>query len=263
MPPPDHPLVSWSGVAEATLTILVTSLEDCVWLVPLIARPSNRTVAWTNGAAFVIASTGMSLLTCLLAVLLDAQFGTGTNLLGLQMLGAALCWILAAFYFYKSRRKRQGRLSTTMNYDESLFTNEYETCPVHELHDLTNTSTTALPIVERTLDNDDNNDDETRDTRQHDTAQPWMILSFTILGGLDEVAYFPALILGKVFTWAELVLASLLTSLIVLLCVDVLVKRCNVCLRVLDRIPLYAVVAMYAFLLTVEIIWDFVTDDNN
>jgi uncharacterized membrane protein YciS (DUF1049 family) len=257
---PDRPLVSWSGLTEATLTVLLTSLEDCVWLVPLIARQTHARVAYANGATFVVAFTGLSLITCVLASLLQDKFGKHTkNSMALQIVGAALCWILAAFFFFKSWNKQQRRTAEKLQQQEQGSNDTPATIDggygaiSSEQESLVDTTTTDI----------ETNEPQSNTLQDNTAPQPWMILSFTVLGSLDEVAYFPGLIVGQVFTWAELVLASLMTSLIVLLFVDALVKHCGGCLHLLDQIPLYAVVAMFAMILSVEVVWDVVVADDN
>jgi hypothetical protein len=86
------------------------------------------------------------------------------------------------------------------------------------------------------------------------TAQPWMIASLTIIGSLDEISYFPAVIVGQIFTSAELIAGTVFASLLILALVEMLQSYCSCCLKVLDLIPLYAVVGVFAIVLTVQAI---------
>ena len=77
-------------------------------------------------------------------------------------------------------------------------------------------------------------------------------MSLTALGSLDEISYFPPLILGGIFSPAELVLGTFLAALCMVLIVVLALQPCKPCMECLDRIPLYAVVTVFAILLTVE-----------
>ena len=96
------------------------------------------------------------------------------------------------------------------------------------------------------------------ESSEPDTPQGvWIVIvSLTIAGSLDEMSYFPGIIVGNVFTAAELTLATWLAAIIIVMLVHILVKQCQVCLYILDQIPLYAVIGFFAVIMTLQVIWD-------
>ena len=91
---------------------------------------------------------------------------------------------------------------------------------------------------------------------------PWAVISFTTLGALDEVSYFPTLLLGKMFTPLDLCLGTLLASCIVLLVVNLFLSQCKPILDFLDRIPLWVIVGGFATVLTVGVLVDVFSRDE-
>ena len=83
--------------------------------------------------------------------------------------------------------------------------------------------------------------------------RPWDVLSFTLLGALDEISYFPAILLSNTFTIVQLNIAALIASVGVLCIIQFLLVAFTPVLEWMDKnIPLYGVVALFAILLTVE-----------
>ena len=240
---------SLTGLAEATLTILLTTLEDCVWLVPLVAQASSPQIAFVHGAIFVATFVGLSIAICAAAVLLQeglAQQVSSADLI-LEGAGAILCWSLAAFFYYKawSKRKRKQR----QREQEELRHADTEYGAVE-----------ATPEMEGLVSQVGHGGAlETTEPAATDSIQAWRIISLTVAGSLDEISYFPGLVAGGIFTPTELCLGTLLASLIILALVDLLVRRCKRCLHILDQIPLYAVIGFFAVVLTLEVVWDLAT----
>ena len=96
-----------------------------------------------------------------------------------------------------------------------------------------------------------------------DTPRPWMVISLTFLGFLDEISYFPSLIFAGVFDAVEICLGALLAAIIMLVIVVVFLQQCTPLMNLLDRTPLYGVVGMFACLLTMELVWDILTDTED
>ena len=238
------------GLAEATLTILVTTLEDCVWLVPLVAQASSPQIAFAHGAIFVATFVGLSVAICAAAVLLQeglAQQMESADLV-LEAVGAILCWSLAAFFYYKAWSKKKRKQRQREQEELRRADTEYGAVVAPELQGLT---------VKSQAEHHAGSFETTEPTT--DSIQAWMIISLTVAGSLDEISYFPSLVVGKIFTPTELCLGTLLASLLILALVDLLVRRCTRCLHVLDQIPLYAVIGLFAVILTVEVLWDLAT----
>jgi len=78
-----------------------------------------------------------------------------------------------------------------------------------------------------------------------------------LLGGLDELAYFPTLLLGGMFTTFELLVGAVLATVGIVAVLIVALKRFRPLLEFFDRIPLWAFVASFASIMTVEIFVDF------
>lgn len=91
---------------------------------------------------------------------------------------------------------------------------------------------------------------------------PWAVISFTTLGALDEVSYFPSLLLGGIFTPLDLCLGTFFAACIVLAVVTLFLAQCKPVLDFLDRIPLYGIVAAFATVLTVDVIFDVMAEDR-
>ena len=52
----------------------------------------------------------------------------------------------------------------------------------------------------KSLQGDDNDEDDGEASGVPGRPSPWTVISLTTLGALDEVSYFPSLLLGKIFT---------------------------------------------------------------
>jgi hypothetical protein len=186
---------------------------------------------------FELLALGISLVTFLIGGSLEGVLGLGDIVLGI--VGALLCWILAAFLYLRARRKRQEREALPSS-SQPDAKGEYGSLEGAD-------SDLNAPAS-------DNEPGPPSDAVQG--ARPWLIVSLTIIGSLDEVSYFPALILGGVFTAAELCLATLLSSLIILLVLHFFLTQCKPLLDVLDSIPLYGIVAFFAVVLSIEVVWE-------
>merc|ERR1712216_220028 len=94
------------------------------------------------------------------------------------------------------------------------------------------------------IDDDDDDDDDIN--KIPSTPSLPIVISFTTLGALDEISYFPALIMGKIFTPMELCVGAFLASIIILIVINVFLVQCKPLVDCLDRIPLYGIVGMFA-----------------
>lgn len=77
------------------------------------------------------------------------------------------------------------------------------------------------------------------------------VISFTILGALDEISYFPALIMGNIFTPLDLCIGTFLASILILCMISLLLVHCKPLVDFLNRIPLHMIVGMFAAVLTI------------
>jgi hypothetical protein len=270
-----------TGIAEATFTILVTTLDDCLFLIPLVARAASPRVAWIHGSIFVITILALSVMICLVAVLVKEGLSgqgdkEGARETILKATGAVLCWCLAGYYYYKAWSKRRSRIvaqdrslerpnsGATNNRisDESDMEDDSSAC-------LESSADTEMQILTESDGGDGltaaHGDEPTvqqpPSQQSNNTIQPWTIVSLTIAGSLDEMSYLSGLIVADVFTPMEICIGSFLASLLTLLLIDTLVRNCGRCLGLLDQIPLYAVIGLFAILLTVNLVWDLVVSE--
>jgi hypothetical protein len=279
-----------TGIFGATATILVTTLDDCVWLVPYLAgNSSNRIVVLQH--AFLFAIT----LICLTTLV-----GYGTLFVQLHSIswiraatvndshssediitsdttklydilagafGATLCWTFAGYFYCKSvrkrRRKRQkqeldavasSNASTDYTDIQSSTTTPLITGTSHDTINLYGSTTEHVSLTSEAAPSCETNGNESGIGMM--TAQPWSVVALTITGALDEVSYFPALIVGKVFTVTELIIAACFTVGIMLLIVTQFLSKCRPLLQCLDRIPLYGIITLFAIILTIDVVWD-------
>jgi hypothetical protein len=244
--------VSATGLAGATATVIVTTLEDCVWLVPFVVHAPSVSVALIHAGTFLVTfellALGISLVTFLLGESLSRSGLLELGDLILGAVGALLCWILAAFLYLRARRKQRER--------EALPSSSSQLDAKGEYGSLEGAEESAALNAPASDSGPGSSDGDFQGESQGQGARPWLIVTLTILGSLDEVSYFPALILGGVFTAPELCLATLLSSLIILVVLYFFLAQCKPLLDVLDSIPLYGIVAFFAVLLSIEVVWE-------
>lgn len=243
-------LLRWTftGVAGATATVLATTLDDCVWLVPYVVQTANRTVAWQHALIFAVTLVSFTASVTLATLFLQEGVHRATPNVNFDLLwgcvGAALCWSLAGYFYFRSwmkkkRRQQQAAERLSRSEDKENLVDALNTSSTYGTGSIVGEPDAALT-----------------------TFQPWVVITLTIMGALDEVSYFPAVIVGKVFTVTELVLGTLLTVVIILFVVVRFLSMCKPLLNFLDRIPLYAVVTLFALLLTGEVIWEVVPGND-
>jgi len=244
-------LLTATGLLAATLTVVITTIEDCVWLVPFVAQAPSLRVGIIHALIFCFTFEAVALAACLLTLVLGESLEERLSLgdLALAIIGASLCWVLTGYLYcrsWKRRREREERVEPT------------EACDKRDYG--------ATEEGQRlTADSDDTverNWEELPTSSDAPKPKVWIIVSLTILGSLDEMSYFPALILGGIFTVAELCLATFFASCVMLIVVIFFLAQCQGFLDILDWIPLYGVVAIFAILLTIEAIWELVTDGD-
>lgn len=219
-------IISFCKLLAATLTILITTLDDCVWLVPFVAK---RKTALCHGSLFVATLTGMAILVSGITCWFSSRLAVSRTIL--EVSGALFCWLLAGYLLYRSvqRRRRHQHQLFQRDKEEETPIIASSNLPFYE-----STSTTSVP------------DD--------DTAQPWMIVTLTFVGSIDEIMYFPGLLLGHLFTAWELCLGAFLAACIMLIVVMTCLRQCKPLVDWLDHIPLYVVVAIFAVVMTAEVV---------
>ena len=291
---------SFARIVGATATILITTLDDCVWLVPYLASTTvPLTIRVRHAAIFAFTLIGLTSTVVAVTYIFQQKLSTvsfvkneETYNMCIEAFGAILCWILAGYYYYKSWRKRQRRKlkqkeqekqqkdeekinlvasnTSSNNQDTNLHekvnvdssTSNYGTCnSATNQNDKNNNGVSLVdPLTTTTTTtprgHNFHHDDEHKDNRS--VFQPWTIVTLTISGALDEISYFPSLLLGHIFTGTELIIGTVITVLIMLCIVTQLLQYCQPLLHCLDQIPLYGIITLYAILLTVNLIIELV-----
>ncbi len=250
---------SGTGVLESTFLVLITTLDDCVWLVPFVVAAPTRRIATVHALLFLFTLQGLALVlsmgTLLVILVRTNQIKSGTSNVTsstpdvvygddslLAIVAAVLCWTMVLYLFFKRCRKQKrqqeqsSQASTSAHYGTISPTKS-------TIEEDTTLSEETLPL----------HDD--RDNQGLTTANWKMVMSLTFLGFLDEVAYFPSLILGGIFSAFELWLGSLLAGLIMLGIVTVFFAPFQPLIQWLDRhVKLHGVVTIFAIILTVQVI---------
>ncbi|KAJ1415742.1 hypothetical protein B484DRAFT_454469 [Ochromonadaceae sp. CCMP2298] len=236
----------------ASAFVFVTTADDTVWLIPVIASEKHSIQhRFIHCLVFVCTLQFACLSSWLVCVIFgNALESAKIHSLGgvslsfaLQVTGAALCWFIAIALFIQKQikmyRRRQGppRLSAEVKDVEG---GEHSAL----LKPSTNYSTAPLPSPAPALESQ---------VSQESTLRLGFVFSMTIAGALDEMMCFPALMLGKTFSVWELSAGCLAASLLLLLILLTLYSAFKPLFDVFDRIPLYAVVTMFAIIQTVDI----------
>lgn len=248
---------TWSGVLEAMILVLLTTLDDCVWLVPFVAAAPTRRIAVVHATVFLFTLQGLALILSM-GTLLVVIWHKGTNSDNssnvdnddsiLAIVAAILCWLLAGALIFKKIQK-QKRKRERQNLDVGMVA--YGTIPSTET---TGNEEGALTPTGTTINDDDEEDEHGQNNK---TENPLMIMTLTLLGFMDELAYFPSLILGGMFSAVELWLGTVLAGLIMLGIVTICLAPFKPFIDWLDKhVKLYGVVTIFAIILTVQVILD-------
>jgi hypothetical protein len=238
-------MLSLARVAAATGTVLLTTLDDAVWLVPFVGGNAQTTAVF-HGVVFCATLTAMAVIVSLVTVLCRDRLVEGWSERAWTAVGAGLAWVLALFLLYRQLRKQRRRRAQVEAAAQAQAAGDFgssETDPLLR----------TPPLIPEAT---------SRRRRADGGPQAWMVVSLTFLGSLDEISYFPPLILGGVFTPGEVCLGTLLAALCMLVIVGVFLRPCTPLMDALDRIPLYAIVMGFASLLTLELLWEIVHADE-
>ncbi|CAB9512065.1 expressed unknown protein [Seminavis robusta] len=256
--------VSGVGLLGASVTVAATTLDDAVWLVPYVGSSSK----WSTSARVVHAFLFLlTLLSLAVASVLVAFFITRSVTLTssstvtdenskrqeilMGAIAATLCWILAIFFYVKKWLKRRRRQRQEEERLIRLQDGESE----GPNYDSTKGTTSSSP--ENQPPSEDHGDPTGLSCSSIGT-----VISLTMLGALDELSYFPALLVGKIFTPWEICLGTLLAAIFILLIVTCCLARCKPLADCLDRIPIYTVIALFATILTLGVLFDALWDDR-
>lgn len=239
----------------ATLTVAATSADDAVWLVPYVLSPHLPLHHRILHALIFIGTLQVMVLLCVLMAHTIGLFVTEEYILG--AIGATLCWGIAIFMLVKkiikSKKRREQMQAKVAQQEETHLlvavasTDSDSAVPV----DVDGSSYGSVPTTSHAAHEAEN------EALEGVSWSPWVVVSLTMVGALDEVSYFPSLILGKVFSPVDLCLGTFLAACLIVAVVGLFLSRCRPILEFLDRIPLYAVLFVFATILTIGAILDY------
>ena len=238
--------LSLAKLTGATAMVTLTTADDAIWLVPYTAPYLPSSTRIIHGLLFVgtleLLACGCVAVAALFQLAVSKKKISTTNWpdeeIILGSIGAGICWMIAIFLFLKKCLKRRRRAA-----ERDMTQSE------KELH---RAMTQKVSNQYGSIHVDDEDDEH----QVSSEPSPWAVISFTTLGALDEVSYFPSLLLGGLFSPLDLCLGTLFAACIVLVLVTVFLARCKPVLDFLDRIPLYGIVGAFATVLTGGVIFD-------
>ena len=239
------------GYFGAAILIFATTVDDTVWLVPYITSRSLTLKSKVSHALLFIATLQVLTLSC---VLLASGIQHSLPILGydekinqehiLTCISAFICWIITGSFYLKAFLKQRKRQK---NQNISL------TIPIEERPLFSHIDINYSNLSDASTSND--NFPQHTDVINLATSisfSPFTVITLTAIGALDELSYFPSLLTGNIFTAWQLLIGSLLASVVILVVVTVLLSKCTFLLDFLDRIPLYVIVGIFATILTVQ-----------
>ena len=279
------PLLTAAGLVGATVTVAATTVDDAIWLVPYVVashnqqqQPWSMSARVTHAVVFVATLESLALVSVVVARIIIASSSSHHNnnkqdrditddddsesiLLG--VIAALLCWALALFFYIKKvlkrrRRKRQRQdeerigLATAAGGGGGATTDDYGSAPPTAV-----TSDPSAPVSSASLVHSEA--PQHQQPKSLSSSSIGTVISLTTLGALDELSYFPALLVGKIFTPLEICIGTLLAAIAILIVVVWCLAKCQPLVDCLDRIPIYAVISIFATVLTLGVLYDVIT----
>jgi cadmium resistance protein CadD (predicted permease) len=237
-----------AGLLGATLLITATTLDDAVWLVPYCASPTlPLSTRILHGTIFVLTLECLAILCVALSLFLEQAVIVSTSGNGSERdesllfgaVGAFICWAISIGLYIKKllKRRRRNELAAALSVLEG--------------------EETPLPLQSSPDSSDNDDDDEEEGKVISSTPSPWLIITLTTLGALDEISYFPALVVSNVFTASQLLWGTFLAAILILVIVLGFLAKCRPLVEFLDSIPLYGIVGMFAVVLTFGVMVDY------
>lgn len=227
--------MSYLQVLVLAVTIFATTADDLLWLIPYVA--SSRVTPFQKSVHMLTFVLTLQLVCLACGLIAYCTTLSVVDETAVAWIGAGVAWFIALFLYVKKWLKRRRR-SAARALQEQTQKVEGE----NRLLSVTYGST-VVGSPERSKEEEE----------EHIGMRPWDVLSFTLLGALDEISYFPAILLSNTFTIVQLNIAALIASVGVLCIIQFLLVAFTPVLEWMDKnIPLYGVVALFAILLTVE-----------
>jgi hypothetical protein len=256
---------SLHGTFAAAVLVFATTADDAVWLPPYLLSPGlSRSARVTHGLAFVAALQA----TVWASAAVSAALGAGVtaapvHVLGLSpdealaAIGALLCWTLALALWIKARRKAQRRRERDRQRQLEAVAARYGAIGETNGEGWLGDAEAALEGERQALRTSATKaPSEPVQLVEASAATPLQVFALAIIGALDEASYFPALLMAKTFTAAELAMGAALACLAIMLALTLLKRLCRPAVDCFDRVPLYLVVTVFALLLSVQLAAD-------
>ena len=247
----DEVILRGPNVFGAAVTVFLTTLDDTVWLLPFVgSRSLTRTVRVLHALTFAATLLSLSIICCLVAVVIEKGFAATVDpeLLEfrLSLLGVLLCWMIAGGFYWKSYIKRQRR-------------QKQREAAAADPEEVTLESFEQRAQMYGSVRSQDEDSDEEIDASEWEElpngARPLTVVTLTSIGFLDEVSYFPTLILGNIFSVWELCLGTFIASFVMIAIQAFLAREFKPLIDFLDRrVPLYGIILAFAVILTLHLI---------
>jgi hypothetical protein len=243
-----------AGVSSAIVVKLASSIDDVLWLSAFLTprlKPKERlcnVLTYTSVClmqtclAFLLSTFGSSVIDEVLGGADDKRMSTDRLLTLIS--GSAL--LLYSIYlriescFENVPEESQDYVSVAPN---ASFGSTGEDADSMD-REVVNHSA-MMEVME--IEEQEKVDDET--VRNSKQSRSLAIVAF--LGSMDDLTLFVPLLVGKAFTILQLVLGSMMaTLLIIVLCI--FLTRCQIVANILEKIPLFAIVAAFSVILLVK-----------
>ena len=249
-----------AGLLGATLLVTATTIDDAVWLIPHCASPTlPLPIRILHALLFVLTLECLAVLCVGVSLILEEAVLNSTSSkddasIFLGALGALLCWGISIGLYIKKllkrRRRQQQQETEKRNYV------------------LTEETPLQSPLNISEEDEEQSHDEKDQDGEESTTssqasASPWIIVTLTTLGALDEISYFPALIVSNVFSPWQLLWGTFLASIVILIIVLQFLAKFQPLVDFLDSIPLYGIVGMFAVVLSLGVWMDWTTSSHD
>ena len=268
------------GLIGSTFLVTATTIDDAIWLTRYCS-PTLPVYTRIIHASIFIITLQILIGACVLFSYLvkeavdysekegEADGEDEKNLqkkesIIVEIVGALLCWSIAIFLYVKKvmkRRKRQAqRLLKQQQRDIGSGIEEgAELLPSSNNTDYGSNQHHDDEMSGVSYSSSSSSDDSLTDDILT-TPSPWMVITLTTIGALDELIYFPSLILGKIFTPQELCIGTLFASILILVVILFFFAKCKKLVEFLDSIPLYGIVGVFAILLSISVVHDAIHD---
>lgn len=235
-----------SNIVGAIVTIFITTADDAIWLIPYICSTKyNNITKIIHSTVFCISLQSVVLLSYIISKSFDlflSNISNKENLL--NIIAACIAWLIVIYLYIRKYLKQQARSLKKIN-EKTPLVNKIDKNEV-------------LVNINNNIDNkfDDNNinnnDYNNNNSIENTDIITVFILSF--IGALDELSYFPTLLLSKTFSFLELSIGALIATIIILIITTFFLAKCKPILDFFDSIPLYYIVSIFATIMTIQVI---------